>query len=90
MFGAGSEVFVSDILWFFVIVGWIMLIVIGLEADKPLSGGLPSHTEMGEGHIEEHLSLADRIGIVAAWALFGGMALSLPFILWWIFHVHAR
>ncbi len=90
MFGMGSEVLISDFLWFLVIVGWIVLIVIGLEADKPLSGGLPSHTETANGHLQEHLGTGDRLGIMGAWVLFGGMALSLPMILWWIFAVHGR
>lgn len=90
MFGMGSEVLISDLLWFLVIVGWIMLIMIGLEADKPLSGGLPSHVESSSGHVDEHLTTADRLGILGAWLLFGGMALSLPVILWWIFRVHGQ
>ena len=90
MFGMGSEVLISDFFWFLVIVGWIVLIMIGLEADKPLSGGLPSHTEMADDHVAEHTTPMDKLGIIAAWVLFGAMALSLPVILWWIFNVHGR
>lgn len=90
MFGTGPEVLISDLLWFLVIVGWIVLVVIGLEADKPLSGGLPSHSEAADAQLEEHLGTGDRLGIAGAWLLFGGMALTLPVILWWIFSVHGR
>jgi hypothetical protein len=91
MFGMGTEVLVSDFLWLLVILGWVVLILIGLEADKPLSGGLPSHSEsVADGHMEEQLTALDRLGIGAAWLLFGGMSLSLPAILWWIFAVHGR
>lgn len=90
MLGFGSEVVISDFLWFLVIVGWIMLIVIGLEADKPLSGGLPGHVDFAEAHNEEHLTPADRLGSTAAMVLFTLTAVSLPVILWWIFRVHGR
>ncbi len=90
MVGFGSEVLVSDVLWFLVIVGWIVLIVIGLEADKPLSGGLPSHSDTGDTDVAEHLTSADRAGVIGAWVLFGVMACSLPVILYWIFQVHGQ
>ena len=41
-------VIMADFLWFLVFVGWVILIVVGLEADKPLSGGIPGHIDMHE------------------------------------------
>lgn len=90
MFGLGTEVIVSDVLWFLVIVGWIILIITGLEADKPLSGGLPGHVDFAEAHSETHLTARDRLGSVASWIVFGLAAASLPVILWWIFSVHGQ
>jgi hypothetical protein len=81
------DVMITDGLWFLVVVGWILLIVTGLEADKPLSGGIPGHVDLHDRHAE-HWNFRDRIGAVAAWAIFGLAAASLPVILWWIFVVH--
>lgn len=90
MLGLGSEVVIFDLLWFLVIVGWILLIVIGLEADKPLSGGLPGHVDFAEARSEIHVTARDRLGATLSWVLFGIAALSLPVILWWVFAVHGR
>jgi hypothetical protein len=81
------DVMITDGLWFLVIVGWILLIVTGLEADKPLSGGIPGHVDLHDHHAEQW-TLRDRVGAVAAWTIFGLAAASLPVILWWIFTVH--
>lgn len=80
----------SDGMWFFVIVGWIVLIAAGLEADKPLSGGLPGHVDAADVHGKaHHWKRADKIGAFGAWLVFGLAALMLPVILWWILSVHA-
>lgn len=81
------DVMLTDGLWFLVIVGWILLIVTGLEADKPLSGGIPGHVDLHESH-HQGWTLRDRIGATAAWVIFGLAGASLPLILWWIFAVH--
>jgi len=78
----------SDGLWFLVFVGWIVLIVVGLEADKPLSGGIPGHVDLS--HLEHNAPEGPlgQLGARLGWALFGAVSLSLPVILVWIFRVH--
>lgn len=88
MGGISAEVLLVDILWVLVVVGWIILIATGLEADKPLSGGLPGHVDYGEAHGEHHWNSVDRFGATAAWVCFGLAAACLPIVLWWIFRVH--
>lgn len=87
MVGLPWHIIVTDALWFLVIVGWILLIVTGLEADKPLSGGIPGHVHLHDSHSQGWTS-RDRLGAIAAWALFGVAAALLPVLLWWIFVVH--
>lgn len=81
---------IADILWVLVIAGWILLIVTGLEADKPLSGGLPGHVDAHEAHALTHWNAIDRIGALGGWIVFGAAAALLPVVLYWIFAVHAR
>ncbi|MGL4650402.1 MAG: hypothetical protein ACRC1H_13425 [Caldilineaceae bacterium] len=88
MLGIGWETIIYDALWFLVIVGWITLIVAGLEADKPLSGGLPGHAHYADAHDETTWNSRDRLAVLASWAVFALAAASLPFILWWIFTIH--
>lgn len=88
MFGVETGVILYDALWFLVIAGWVVLIMTGLEADKPLSGGLPGHVSLDEAHHERNWDARDRLGARLAWVVFGLAAASLPFILWWIFAVH--
>ena len=81
------EALLSDTIWIIIIVGWIFLIAAGLEADKPLSGGIP-----GNGHHhEEHTgtpTLWDQLGSKGSWIVFGISSLALPVVLWWIFQIH--
>ncbi len=79
---------VADMLWFLVFVGWVILLVVGLEADKPLSGGIPGHVDLHELRASHHWSLGDKIGEIGGWALFAAVCALLPVILWWIFTVH--
>lgn len=88
MLGIGWDTVIYDTLWFLVILGWITLIVAGLEADKPLSGGLPGHVYMADPTDDHSWSANDRIGNMLAWIVFAIAAGSLPFILWWIFTRH--
>ena len=81
------DIIITDALWFLVIVGWILLIVTGLEADKPLSGGIPGHVDLHDSHTHGW-TLRDRFGAIAAWTVFGLAAASLPLLLWWIFVFH--
>lgn len=79
---------IADILWFGIFVGWIVLIVIGLEADKPLSGGIPGHIDVHEQHQSHKWTRGDRIGEIAGWTVFAGISALLPFILHWIWTTH--
>jgi hypothetical protein len=83
-------VIIADILWFLVFVGWIILVVAGLEADKPLSGGIPGHVDLQEVRAKHEWSLRDKIGEIGGWSVFAAVIALLPFILYWIFVVHER
>jgi hypothetical protein len=83
-------VIIADILWFLVFVGWIILLVVGLETDKPLSGGIPGHVDLHEVRAKHQWSLGDKIGEIGGWVVFGTVCVLLPFILYWIFVVHNR
>ncbi|HMN28482.1 MAG TPA: hypothetical protein PKE45_10045 [Caldilineaceae bacterium] len=78
---------INDALWLIVVAGWLLLVGIGLEADKPLSGGIPGHHSGQEPQLGER-SLSDRLGEIGVWVLFSLVTLSLPLVLWWIFSVH--
>ncbi|MCX6049104.1 MAG: hypothetical protein NT075_28725 [Chloroflexi bacterium] len=82
------ETFIRDALWLIVIAGWIFLIANGLEADKPLSGGIPGHANPNEDHHAEPEGTMGRLGVYGSWVIFGIASLALPIILWWIFLVH--
>jgi hypothetical protein len=84
------HVVATNILWLLVIAGWILLILGGLEADKPLSGGLPGHVDHKEAHDERQWNTMDIWGARLGWLVFGLAAASLPVILWWIFAVHPQ
>ncbi len=88
MFGPGWETIITDTLWLLVVVGWVTLIVAGLEADKPLSGGLPGHVHYTDPHEANTWTSLDSFAAVAAWAVFALTAASLPVILWWILTRH--
>ena len=81
---------VTDALWVIVFAGWILLIVTGLEADKPLSGGIPGHVDVHELHRPGRWQGRDRLGEIGGWALFGLVAAALPAILYWIFALQPR
>jgi len=89
MLSIGWNTIIYDGLWFLVIVGWITLIVVGLEADKPLSGGLPGHARYAEADDHSAWTSRDSLAVVVSWILFGITAALLPLILWWIFTHHA-
>lgn len=78
----------ADGMWVLVIAGWIMLVVTGLEADKPLSGGIPGHADPREPHTPAQWSAGDRLGEAGGWTLFALVSLSLPVILYWVFTQH--
>jgi hypothetical protein len=79
----------TDGLWLLIAVGWILLITLGLEVDKPLSGGIPGHISADEeGNVRE--GFWGRLGEVGAWITFCSISLTLPVILYWIWVVHPR
>lgn len=79
---------INDGLWLLIIVGWIFLIAAGLEADKPMSGGIPGHGSTAEEQAEGPENWRGRLGAVGSWVVFGLASLSLPVVLWWIFVIH--
>ena len=82
------QMLISDSLWLIIVAGWLFLFATGLEADKPLSGGIPGHVDPAD---EAHHTLegwGSRIGELSAWLTFSFIALLLPVVLWWIFMVH--
>jgi hypothetical protein len=90
MEGINWSVVIADVIWFLVLAGWVVLIMAGLEADKPLSGGLPGQVDIHEAHAELKWSKMDRLGVIMGWIVFGLASASLPVILWWIFNVHDK
>ena len=79
---------ITDVLWVLVFAGWVLLIVTGLEADKPLSGGIPGHVDLHEMHMKHHWSAGDKLGEIGGWVVFAAVCALLPVILWWVFAVH--
>ena len=82
------EAIISDVIWFIVIAGWIFLITTGLEADKPLSGGIPGHVDPHEERNAQPEGTMGRLGVAGSWLVLGLATAVLPVILWWIFSVH--
>ena len=68
----------------------VLLIVTGLEADKPLSGGIPGHVDAHELRTPGHWDKRDRLGEIGGWVVFGMVSCLLPVVLYWIFAVHPR
>lgn len=85
MFNSLIDLLITDGLWLAVVTGWLLLLMIGLEADRPMSGGLPGHTVSQEHHASHQEGALDKVGEYGAWAVFGLTILSLPVILLWIF-----
>lgn len=91
MFNEVLPVILTDGFWLLIAAGWILLITIGLEVDKPLSGGIPGHIsaddEQNEGVRE---GMWGRAGVIGSWITFCLIALTLPVILYWVWVVHPR
>ncbi len=85
-----AEIIIADIMWFLVFVGWIILLVVGLEADKPLSGGIPGIVDLHEMRAKHQWSLRDKVGEIGGWVVFAAVSALLPVILYWISVVHTR
>jgi hypothetical protein len=85
-----AGVIVTDVMWFLVFVGWVLLIVTGLEADKPLSGGVPGNVDIHESHHHHPWGLRDKIGEIGGWVVFASVCALLPVVLYWILTVHGR
>jgi hypothetical protein len=84
------DLIIRDLLWLLIIAGWLFLILTGLEADKPLSGGIPGHADAAKERLAPTETVWDRLGEQGAWLVFGLVTASLPLVLWWIFTVHPR
>ena len=84
-------VILTDGLWLLIAAGWILLITVGLEVDKPLSGGIRGHIG-ADDELEEEFreGIWGRIGVTAGWIVFGLVSLTLPLVLYWIILVHPR
>ena len=82
------DLLITDGLWVLVVAGWIMLLLIGLEADRPMSGGLPGHHVLHDDHGSHGEGVTAKLGEYGAWLVFGLTSLALPIILWWVFAVH--
>lgn len=78
----------GNVLWFLLAVAWIVLLLIGLEADKPLSGDLPGHVDQRTARAVHEWEGGDRLGETAAWVAFGLVCAALPFILYWVLVAH--
>lgn len=79
----------NDLLWLVIALSWVLLIVLGLEVDKPLSGGIPGHISADDEHVQAFSEgMWGRFGLVGSWVVFSLAALSLPVILYWIFTTH--
>ncbi len=84
------DLLVTDGLWVIVVAGWIFLLFLGLEADRPMSGGLPGHVVEAPGHKEHGEGTMGKFGEIGAWVVFAITSMSLPLILWWIFFAHGK
>ena len=72
-----------------IVAGWLVLVAVGLEPDKPLSGGIPGHIEPKQEQASApREGLLGRLGEVAGWVVFGIVSLTLPVILIWIAGAH--
>ena len=88
MFNTMLSALFTDGLWLLIAAGWILLITIGLEVDKPLSGGIPGHVSPDDEHQElVREGFWGRGGVVGSWVVFCLISLTLPVILYWIFSI---
>ena len=90
MYSILSVIF-TDGLWLLIAAGWIILITIGLEVDKPMSGGIPGHVNPED----ERAAVAQegvwgRIGTLGSWVTFFLILCMLPVVFYWIMVVHPR
>ncbi|MDQ3247775.1 MAG: hypothetical protein M3Q45_01075 [Chloroflexota bacterium] len=78
------ETIIRDGTWLLIIAGWVFLLITGLEADKPLSGGIPGHVNPNEERNAPSEGFWGRFGEKSAWVVFAFASALLPVILWWI------
>ncbi len=78
---------VNEILTLAVAAGWLVLLVTGLEPDKPLSGGIPGHVEPDSDGEDAPESVLHRVGETVAWAALVAMALGAACVLAWILNI---
>lgn len=80
-----AGVIFTNLLWLLVFVGWVLLIVAGLEADKPLSGGVPGHLDIHESRNVHPWRPGDKLGEIGGWVVFGAVCALLPVVSYWDF-----
>jgi hypothetical protein len=83
------ESVLSQALTVIIAAGWALLIGIGMEPDKPLSGGIPGHVDAHAHPPIERDNRLGRLGEIAGWVLFASFPLILVAVLVWILSVHA-
>ena len=86
--GALNGELLGNALWCLLAVAWAVLLLIGLETDKPLSGDLPGQVDPCAAHAAHQWEDSDRLGETAAWVAFGVVCAALPFILYWVLAAH--
>lgn len=79
---------ISDILFVAIAAGWVILLVAGIEPDKPLSGGIPGHLDPSQHEEPKPEGGLGHLGERVGWLVFGAVTLSLPLILVWIWNIH--
>lgn len=79
---------ISEVLFVMIGAGWLILLGIGLEPDKPLSGGLPGHVTLTHKEDKVQEGLLGRLGEILGWMAFGIMSALLGVIMVWITRVH--
>jgi hypothetical protein len=84
----------GNLLWSVIGGAWLYVLVLGLEADKPLSGDLPGtpphpiETQQYNAWNDDDWDAGDYTGETAAWTLFGAMGMLLFFLLYWMVSMH--
>jgi hypothetical protein len=78
----------SQALTVIIAIGWLVLVGIGLEPDKPLSGGIPGHLDAHQGPPVDRENLLGRLGEIFGWIAFAAFPVILVIVLVWILHAH--
>lgn len=85
---SGWPQLMNEVLIVLIATGWIILIGIGLEPDKPLSGGLPGHVDLSHHEDRAKESTLGVLGEYVGWIAFGLVCVLLVVAVIWIIRVH--